>query len=217
MQPTIGRGRGRRQREPGRYGLTAETARRPATSETLFGNDRPLELEVGSGKGTFLVAEAKRRPEVNFLGIEYARRYWIFAADRLRRNECVNARIVLAEAESFVRDCLVEESLSAAHVYFPDPWPKTRHHKRRLLKLPFIELLGSRLRKGARLQIATDHAEYFEEIHDAVARSTLVPAAFDVTAAADSGEIVGTNFERKYRREGRPLFTLAAAKDPIRL
>lgn len=214
MSPTIGRGHPRRPREPGDYGLTPETAPRPATSRTLFGNDGPLELEVGSGKGTFLVTESKRRPEVNFLGLEYARRYWIFAADRLRRNDCTNARVVLTEAESFIRDFLAEESLAAVHIYFPDPWPKRRHHKRRLLTLPLIELLGSKMRAGARLQIATDHREYFDEVQRVVAKSSLLPASFDATAAAETGEVVGTNFERKYRREGRSLYTLAGVKNP---
>ncbi len=209
----------RRPREPGKYGLTPEMAPKPATSETLFGNDRPLELEVGSGKGTFLVAESKRRPEVNFLGIEYARRYWIFAADRLRRNECTNARVVLGEAETFIRDFLSDESLAAAHIYFPDPWPKTRHHKRRLVKLPLVELVATKMKPGARLQIATDHQEYFDQIREVVASSSLIPALFDPTAAAEAeaGELVGTNFERKYRKEGRALFTLAAVKSPVPL
>jgi tRNA (guanine-N7-)-methyltransferase len=214
MHPTVGRGRTRRPREPGKYGLTPEMIPRPASSTTLFGYDRPFELEVGSGKGTFLVTESRRRPEVNFLGIEYARRYWIFAADRLRRNECTNARVVLTEAETFIRDFLADESLAAAHIYFPDPWPKTRHHKRRLVKLPLIELVASRMRPGARLQIATDHREYFDQIREVVASSSLTPTLFDPTAAAETGELVGTNFERKYRKEGRALFTLAAIKSP---
>jgi tRNA (guanine-N7-)-methyltransferase len=217
MSPTVGRGRARRPREPGNYGLTPEMVPKPATSETLFGNDRPLELEVGSGKGTFLVTESKRRPEVNLLGIEYARRYWIFAADRLRRNECTNARVVHGEAETFIRDFLADESLAAAHIYFPDPWPKTRHHRRRLVKLPLIELVASKMQHGARLQIATDHSEYFDQIRQVVASSSLTPALFDPTAAAESGELVGTNFERKYRKEGRTLFTLAAVKGPMPL
>lgn len=216
MTPTVGpgRGRGRRLREPGSYGLTPDATPKPVTAATLFGNDAPLELEVGSGKGTFLVAESKRRPEVNFLGIEYARRYWIFAADRLRRNECTNARVVRAEAESFIRDYLTDGSLAAVHVYFPDPWPKTRHHRRRLINLPLVELLGRKLRPGARLQIATDHREYFDDIRKVVTSSTLVTTSFDPTAAAETGELVGTNFERKYRKEGRDLYTLAAVKDP---
>jgi tRNA (guanine-N7-)-methyltransferase len=202
----------RRERIPGEHGLQLEAAPRPSTSSTLFGNDRPLELEIGSGKGTFLLLESGARPEVNFLGIEYARRYWIFAADRLRRAERTNARVVLAEASGFVRDFIEAESLSAIHVYFPDPWPKTRHRRRRLIQTPFIQLLASKLKPGARLSIATDHQDYFEQIQLSVRRSPLIETEFAPTQAALGSELVGSNFERKYRREGRSFYRLAAEK-----
>ena len=205
-------GRRRRERIPGEHGLTPETTPRPATSKALFGNDRPLELEIGSGKGTFLLAESGARPDVNFVGIEYARRYWIFAADRLRRAERKNARVVLAEASAFVRDFIGNETLSAIHVYFPDPWPKTRHHRRRLLQTAFVEELASKLKPGARLSVATDHREYFVAIVASVKRSPLVEVDFAATKAALESELVGTNFERKYRREGRNIYMLAAEK-----
>lgn len=197
---------------PGEHGLTLATAPRPATGKALFGDDRPLELEIGSGKGTFLLAESAVRPEVNFLGIEYARRYWIFAADRLRRAGRKNARVVLAEASGFIRDFLASESLSAVHVYFPDPWPKTRHHKRRLIQPSFLEELAKRMKPGARLSIATDHLDYFERIAAALKRSSLVEIDFARPGAALESEIVGSNFERKYRREGRSIYRMAAEK-----
>jgi tRNA (guanine-N7-)-methyltransferase len=212
MQPIGGREGGRRERIPGEHGLVAETVPRPSNSIALFGNDRPLELEIGSGKGTFLLAESGARPEVNFLGVEYARRYWIFAADRLRRAERDNARVILAEASAFVRDFIERESLSAVHVYFPDPWPKTRHHRRRLLQPAFLEALASKLRPGARLSVATDHRDYFVEIAASVKRSSLVEVDFARTSASLESEVVGSNFERKYRREGRDIYLLAAEK-----
>jgi tRNA (guanine-N7-)-methyltransferase len=214
MQPITGRGNVRRHRprDPAAFGMIPDSMSRPATSESVFGNDRPLELEIGSGKGTFLLAESAARPDVNFLGLEYARRYWLVAADRLRRRESPNARVVLAEASGFVRDFLEDESLAGVHVYFPDPWPKTRHHKRRLLKPKTVALLFAKMRPGARLSIATDHEEYFQEIRDAVETSPLVPVPFGPTASALGEELVGSNFERKYRVEGRPLFTLSAEK-----
>ena len=194
------------------FGLAPSDVPRPATSQSLFGNDAPLELEVGSGKGTLLVTESKARPEVNFLGIEYARRYWRYAADRLRRNACANARIVLADATAFIRDYLEDESLSAVHVYFPDPWPKSRHHKRRFVQPDRIALLARKMRRGARLQIVTDHAEYFEQVDEVLRASTLSVVDFDATAAASSDEIVGSNFERKYRRQGRAVRAIASVK-----
>ena len=87
---------------PEGFGLTPEALTRPMTSASLFGNDAPLELEVGSGNGTLLVTESKARAGVNFLGIEYTRRYWRYAADRLRRNDCENARVVLADAATLI-------------------------------------------------------------------------------------------------------------------
>jgi tRNA (guanine-N7-)-methyltransferase len=212
MQPISGSGGGRRERIPGEHGLTPESAPKPCKSLALFGNDRPLELEIGSGKGTFLLSESGARPEVNFLGIEYARRYWVFAADRLRRAGRANARVVLAEAGEFLRDFIASESLSAIHLYFPDPWPKTRHRRRRLVQPSFIEELASKLKPGARLSIATDHASYFQQIAAAVKKSPLVEAAFAPALGALESEAVGSNFERKYRREGRDIFILAAEK-----
>jgi tRNA (guanine-N7-)-methyltransferase len=212
MQPISGGRGGRRERIPGEHGLTPEIAPKPCTSIALVGNEQPLELEIGSGKGTFLLAESGARPEVNFLGIEYARRYWIFAADRLRRAGRTNARVVLAEAGAFVRDFLESESLSAIHVYFPDPWPKTRHRRRRLVQPSLVDELASRLKPGARLSIATDHQNYFEQIASAVRESSLVEAAFAPALGALESEAVGSNFERKYRREGRDIFILAAEK-----
>jgi tRNA (guanine-N7-)-methyltransferase len=192
--------------------LTLSATPRPATSHSLFGNDRPIELEIGSGKGTFLLAESLARPEVNFLGIEYARRYWIFAADRLRRAGRANVRLVLAEASAFVRDFLETESLQAVHIYFPDPWPKTRHRRRRLIQPAFLELLLPKLKPGGRLAIATDHLDYFQQIFESVKRSPLVAVDFATTRAALENEAVGSNFERKYRKEGRSIYKLAAAK-----
>jgi tRNA (guanine-N7-)-methyltransferase len=212
MEPISRSAAGRRERLPGEHGLTVETVPKPATSRTLFGNDRPLELEIGSGKGTFLLAESGARPEANFLGIEYARRYWVFAADRLRRAARSNARVVLAEARAFLRDFVDNESLSSIHVYFPDPWPKTRHRRRRLIQPSFVEELISKLKPGGRLSIATDHENYFEQIATAVRGSSLVEAAFEPALGALKSETVGSNFERKYRREGRNIFILAAAK-----
>jgi tRNA (guanine-N7-)-methyltransferase len=215
MQPISGRGKRRKPRDPAGHGLVPDALPRPATALALFGNDRPLELEIGSGKGTFLLAESGARPDVNFLGIEYARRYWIFAADRLRRGERANARVVLAEASAFLREFVPDESFSAVHVYFPDPWPKTRHHRRRLVNPAFLHLVASKLKPGARLSIATDHRDYFDRIAAAIREAPLARVDFRRTSAALEEESVGSNFERKYRREGRMLYMIAATKPPV--
>ena len=192
-------------------GLDPATLAKPMNFADLFGNANPVELEIGMGKGTFLTEQARGRPEVNFFGIEWANWFWRYASDRLRRHGCANARTVRAEALFFLREHVADASLSVLHVYFPDPWPKARHHKRRLVQPPFLEQAKRVLVPGGRLQIVTDHKEYWEENIDPVVRgSPLTTVDYNRPGSAADGEFVGTNFERKYRREGRPFYAIAA-------
>jgi tRNA (guanine-N7-)-methyltransferase len=186
-------------------GVDVETLPHPIVWHDLFGNDHPVELEIGMGKGTFLTDQAKARPESNFFGLEYARWFWRYASDRLRRNNCANARTARAEAAYFLKEFVPDASLSVVHIYFPDPWPKKRHHKRRLIQKLFLEQIERVLKPAGRLQIVTDHQDYFQQIQEVVRASRLKEMEYLVSE-------VGTNFERKYRREGRPFYAIAAVR-----
>jgi len=193
-------------------GLDVETLPRPIIWAELFGNPNPVEMEIGMGKGTFLVEQAKARPEVNFFGIEYARWFWRYASDRLRRAGCTNTRTVRAEASYFINEFVTDLSLSVVHIYFPDPWPKKRHHKRRLIQPPFMQQVIRILTPSGRVQIVTDHQDYFEQMEQVVGSSGMKIVDYNRPGSANEGEFVGTNFERKYRREGRPFYAVAAVK-----
>lgn len=193
-------------------GLDVDRLSRPINWSELFGNDHPVEMEIGIGKGTFITDQAKARPDTNFFGIEWARWFWRYASDRLRRNECLNAHTVRAEAGFFLKEFIADAGLSVMHIYFPDPWPKKRHHKRRLIQEPFLKQVERVLTPGGRLQIVTDHQEYFEQIEPMVKASNLRIIEYNRPGSAGEGEFVGTNFERKYRRENRPFHALAAVK-----
>jgi len=195
-------------------GLDVETLPRPLDWRVVFGNDHPVELEIGTGKGTFLAEQAKARPEVNFFGVEWANWFYRYASDRLRRNACFNARVVRAEALYFLSEFVAEGTVSVLHVYFPDPWPKKRHHKRRLVQEPFLRQAERVLAVGGRVQIVSDHVGYFEEnIAPTLTSSQVLRIVeYNRPGSAGEGEFVGTNFERKYRREGRPFYALAAVK-----
>jgi tRNA (guanine-N7-)-methyltransferase len=195
-------------------GLQPDTLPRPINWTELYGNDHPVELEIGMGKGTFLTEQAKARPEVNFFGIEWANFYWKYASDRLRRHKCDNARTVRAEALFFLREHVADASLSVLHVYFPDPWPKSRHHKRRLVQPPFIDQARRTLKPGGRLQVVTDHQDYWEQNIEPLIRAAegFKIVDYNRPGSAGDGEFVGTNFERKYRREGRPFYAIAVEK-----
>ena len=193
-------------------GLVAEAISKPIDWTILYGNDHPVELEIGMGKGTFLTEQAKSRTDVNFFGIEWANWFWRYASDRLRRNDCVNARTIRAEAGFFLREFVPAESLSVIHIYFPDPWPKARHNKRRLIQPAFMPLVERVLVRGGLLQIVTDHQDYFQQIEPTVKGSNLEIIDYNRPGSAGDGEFVGTNFERKYRREGRPFYAIAGRK-----
>lgn len=173
---------------------------------------RPTELEIGSGKGTFLIQHAVRHPDVNFVGLEYARAFWRHAADRARRHGLDNVRVVHFEAGAFVRHFVPAGSMRQVHVYFPDPWPKKRHNKRRLIQAGFLRELH-RILEPARdddpqagcIRLATDHEDYFAWMldHAEAVSDVFERLAYAAPDSAGEGEAAGTNFERKYRREGR--------------
>ncbi len=195
-------------------GLDVETLPKPLNWGEVFGNGNPVELEIGMGKGTFLTEQARARPDTNFFGIEWARWFWRYASDRLRRHNCLNARTVRAEASFFLTEFVPAGSLSVLHIYFPDPWPKARHHKRRLIQPKFMPVVERVLKAGGRLQVVSDHQGYFEEsIEPSVKGSGLRVVDYNRPGSAGEGEFVGTNFERKYRREGRPFYAIAAVKE----
>ena len=176
----------------------------------LFGREDPVELEIGCGKGGFLLRQAQAHPERNYLGIEWANEFYKFAADRMARWGATNVRILRTDARAFVIHRLPPASLDALHIYHPDPWPKKRHHKRRLFTRQFVDAAVRALKPGARLAIQTDHAEYFEVIRGlTIAHPMLEAVPFEDPADGDSPERVQTNYEIKYLREGRPIYRLA--------
>lgn len=204
---------------PDGFGLDLDDLERPLDPGRLFGEPaepgqrRPLEVEVGSGRGSFLIAEGEARPETRFLGVERARRYWLFAADRLRRRERTNARVLRADALEVFR-ALPAGSVAAVWAFFPDPWPKRRHaHRRLLAQDAFYEAVEPALAPGAAIRVVTDAESYFAEIESALAkRAALVRCPYEPPASAEPGEFAGTNFERKYRFEGRPIHAAAARR-----
>lgn len=181
-----------------------------------FGDpSRPFEFEIGSGKGTFLIQQAEREPGTNFLGIEYAREFFTYAADRVRRRGLTNVKLLHADAAEFVRYRVPDGIVRVIHLYFADPWPKKRHHKRRMVQDSFLREAHRVLAEGGELRIVTDHAEYWEWMEEHFARwcaaghePRFERLAFERPGSAGEGELVGTNFERKYRREGRPFFSV---------
>ena len=136
--------------------------------ERVFGRAAPVVLEIGFGNGETLVRQAAENPECNFLGIEVHEPGVGHCLLRARDAGVANLRVIMHDALEVLTRQVPAESLQRVNIYFPDPWPKKRHHKRRLIQAAFLELLGSRMRPGASLHIATDWAGYAEHIDETV-------------------------------------------------
>ncbi len=179
----------------------------PLSWPLIFHNDHPVELEVGSGKGLFLQNAARERPEHNFIGIELARKYAAKAAERVARRQLANARVWAGDGKLFLNRHVAAASLCAVHVYFPDPWWKARHRKRRVFGEPLVLDIERTLQPGGDLWVATDVEEYYGVISDLVGthprfEAQVLPEPKDPEHDLD----YLTNFERKYRLEGRPIY-----------
>lgn len=170
----------------------------------LFGNEHPLEIEVGFGKGLFLLQQGQSRPLVNFLGIEIERKYALYTATRVAERALGNVKIACTDARWFLKERVAEASVSAIHVYFPDPWWKNRHKKRKLFTRDFAERCVRVLQPAGRLHFVTDVGDYFAESIELLKE---VPALgrLPEPPALGEGEYL-TNFERKYRQEGRAIY-----------
>ncbi len=217
--------------------------------------DRAFELEIGSGKGTFLVQQAELQPSTNFLGIEWAGEFYQYAADRIRRRRGsgshANVRMLHGDATEFLRWRCPDGICRVIHLYFSDPWPKSRHHKKRVVQHRFLADAWRVLEPGGELRVVTDHADlwawdmaHFEtwvdrsdlgEFVDEApldAARRIVPAPpesvrrlrdtmheppfsigpFERPESAADGEVVGTNFERKFIDEGRSFHACVLRK-----
>jgi tRNA (guanine-N7-)-methyltransferase len=177
----------------------------------IFGNNHPVEIEIGPGKGSFLLRRATARPEINFLAVEWARQYALYVADRALRAGLGNVRALCADAEAFIRQ-VTDQSLLRMHIYFPDPWPKRKHLRRRLLKPAFLRQARRCLRIGGWLGMVTDHEDYARQIHLALSVIEDMAVIPFFTPTGGEGAVVGTNFENKYAADGKRFHAFAALR-----
>jgi tRNA (guanine-N7-)-methyltransferase len=177
---------------------------------------RPFELEIGSGKGTFLVQQAVLQPETNFLGVEWAGEFYRYAADRMRRRELANVRMLHGDATEFIRFWCPGGIADVVHLYFSDPWPKKRHHKRRVVQDASLEQIHRLLVPDGELRIVTDHDDLWAWCVEHASRNERLfeRRPFVTPQSAGSTEVVGTNFERKFAREGRPFHAMTLVRRP---
>jgi len=174
----------------------------PLRQEEVFSRQAPLYVEIGSGKGRFSVEFALAHGEINYLSVERAPKYHGILLERAARRGAENIRLLHTTAEDLIFRLLPRESVDVFFILFPDPWPKKRHHKRRLICPPVIEGLHRALKPGGRLLIKSDHPEYTQRISEVLAGAQ----GFEpIDASAFFSDLPLTGFEIKYQQEGRTI------------
>jgi tRNA (guanine-N7-)-methyltransferase len=179
----------------------------------LFNRDGSVEIEVGIGKGRFILQQAADRPEVDFLALEWSLKHLRVAKDRAIRRGLSNVRFYRADARHVVADLVPESSVARVHVYCPDPWPKKRHHKRRFFTPATAGHLERILEIGGFLNISTDVAEYFDQARHILATHTSLVAAADPLFPLEmtAGK---TNYEVKFMASGRIINRASYVRPP---
>ena len=174
----------------------------------VFGVSGPVEVEIGIGKGRFLLASAERRPEVRMLGVEWSNHYLRIAETRAVRRSLKNVRFVRVDARQLVRSGIPDNSVGCYYVFYPDPWPKKRHHKRRFFQAGTVDHLARTLVPEGCVHAATDHKDYWsiiEPLMDGRKEFCRLPEFGGDDFPLPMDEPL-TNFEAKYRVEGRSRF-----------
>jgi tRNA (guanine-N7-)-methyltransferase len=186
---------------------TPDQLPRPWDAAALFGRLAPLEVEVGSGKGLFLRTAAADRPDANFLGIEVAQKYAQFAAAALAKGGVPNALVVHGDALGVFHELLPDACLAAVHVYFPDPWWKKRHRRRRVMLAPLVRDVERTLAAGGSLHFWTDVEEYFQTTLDLLAAETGLLGPLPVPETpAEHDMAYRTHFERRVRLASETVY-----------
>jgi tRNA (guanine-N7-)-methyltransferase len=173
----------------------------------LFARPQPLEVEVGSGKGLFLAGASQQEPGHNFLGIELAHKYARYAAARLAKQQATNAVMIGGDALALFSKWFPDGSLAAVHVYFPDPWWKKRHKKRRVMNEQFLRDVERTLAPGGRLHFWTDVEEYFQTTLALIAATVELQGPIPVPERAPEHDLdYRTHFERRTRQSDLPVY-----------
>ncbi len=179
-------------------------------SQSIFSNDLPLELEIGSGKGLYIQKAAKQRPTHNLIGVEIAQMYAAYSAAQLSKQHIGNAVMVAGDAQQLYAR-IANDSLFAVHIYFPDPWWKKKHKKRRVINESSVEQILRMLQPGGRLHFWTDVLDYFESAIEMIAEHYPVfgPPIPDEADETVNNEIdFRTHFERRSVTHSIPVYRI---------
>ena len=188
--------------------LIPENYFEPLKIELSFPRPAPLEVEIGCGEGSFLVGMGSKFPERNFLGIERLLGRIRKTCRRINAKNLEHVRVLRLESGYTVQYLLPPGSVSVFHLMFPDPWPKRKHHRRRIVADPFLDAIHTALEPGGELRLTTDDKDYFEHMQSVcLARKDFAPIQW-----IEDPDYPQTDFERGFRAQGLPIYRLFLRK-----
>jgi tRNA (guanine-N7-)-methyltransferase len=188
------------------YGLNSTSGK--ISLEKTFGRNAPLVLEIGFGMGLTLFNSAKKYPEHDFIGIEVHQPGIVALLAQLKTQALNNIRIINADAVMVLEQCIPDNSLEQVLIFFPDPWPKNRHHKRRLIQPEFIALLQKKLKSKGILHIATDWEDYANHILAVLKNNPAFMALEPHESSRFLTDRISTKFEQRGKKQGHKIFDL---------
>jgi len=191
-------------------------AQPPRTLDTAdwFGRSAPLILEIGCGTGTSTLAMARDEPDIDVIAVEVYRRGLAQLLSGIDREGVSNIRLIRGDGVDVLEHLVGSSSLTGVRIFFPDPWPKSRHHKRRLLQPQTVALIAERLRPGGVLHAATDHAGYAEQIAEVGDGEELLRRVLPGEALPISVDRPTTKYETKARHAGSPVTEFLWVRQP---
>lgn len=187
--------------------LKEESIASPAGWPVIFGNDNPLALEIGCGIGDFIVKTAAERPETNFIALDYYNKGCLKTCKRVELHGLKNVRVLRVEARQFIAERIPKSSLAAVYINCPDPWPKQRHRKRRLVQREFVEFLRDYMAPGGEFHFATDFDDYGTDVAEMMPQvegfvNMLAPDLY----RRDIPGYHRTKYMRKFMAEGKEIY-----------
>lgn len=181
----------------------------PIDTRTLFGNSRDCALDIGFGDGDFLLDNALMKPDTNFIGIEIKKKRFNKAVKKALRVKAGNVKFLHMDANIASSEVFNPDTFTEAYINFPDPWPKDRHEKNRILNADFLDRLSRVLIPGGKLEIASDHRDYIEQIIDIFKQTKIFSNNYPEPGYRhELEERIETKFEKEFKEEGRKIYYL---------
>ena len=193
-------------------GLNWRELDKPVDWKKVFGNENPVDCEIGFGNGEFLVKKSKLHPERNFFGIDYSNESFRRAVKKIKKAQKQSIKVVCMEAKAAFIVLIPEKSLSHIYLNFPDPWPKKKHYKNRLLDREFLKIAASCSNDKGKIIVATDDPFYRDFILEEIAAVHLWESLFQRGWTDELSDHFSTKYEKKWRKEGKEIFYMMFQK-----